>query len=716
VPGAEIPARVFTGICLILLIMRLDSHLPATLRAVFSIVLFWPWLLAPSPATARETSIPEVNVAVTGNLGDLARHVEFLEDAQGQFDIDAVMTQPSERWQRTGEFNLQLGFSTSAWWVRVRFGNSGEVPVRRILEVDWPLLNVLDVTVLSAGQPVQSYQVGDQRPFAQRPIPARTFLFPLEVPPHSEQTVVMRLAMHHGIFNAVPLRLWDDAGLINAVQTENGILGLYFGAIVSLLGYNLLLFASTRNPGFLFYGLYLAMLGLWYAGFRGWGYQYLWPDNGWVNQQMNLAMPALVHLMATVFVTRFLGTRHRAPQMGRWLWLLTGLLGLPVGMALADQWGFEVPIAHGFAMYTLLSTLIILLYWVTGFVVMRRGYRPARYYVLAWSFFLAGILLYRATEFPGIGITPNLLTENSMNIGSTLEFMFLALALGDHYSHLREDKLAAEREARTLQREYTLRLETQVESRTRDLQSAMNHLKEALDSERRLQLEQREFLDTVSHELRTPLNVIDVIAQNLQLDDQDAGQQTRDRHAKLLKASDRLSSLLDTYLDEARFSLWHEGPRLKPCDLGGLLVDAAVAGEILSTSHVLVVNREHLAETGWCDPNLVRLILRTLVDNALKYTHPGTRIELRGGRDGEDIWLEVADQGAGLVPDERERVFEPRFRGIAATGQSGTGMGLSLARRMAEIQGGRLTVDCPAEGGCVFRLWLPRSAPSDRGI
>ena len=228
--------------------MRLDSHLPATLRAVFSIVLFWPWLLAPSPATARETSIPEVNVAVTGNLGDLARHVEFLEDAQGQLDIDAVMTQPSERWQRTGEFNLQLGFSTSARWVRVRFGNSGEVPVRRILEVDWPLLNFLDVTVLSGGQPVQSYQVGDQRPFAQRPIPARTFLFPLEVPPHSEQTVVMRLAMQHGIFNAVPLHLWDDADLINAVQTENGILGLYFGAIVSLLGYNLLLFASTRTP------------------------------------------------------------------------------------------------------------------------------------------------------------------------------------------------------------------------------------------------------------------------------------------------------------------------------------------------------------------------------------------------------------------------------------------------------------------------------------
>jgi two-component system osmolarity sensor histidine kinase EnvZ len=80
---------------------------------------------------------------------------------------------------------------------------------------------------------------------------------------------------------------------------------------------------------------------------------------------------------------------------------------------------------------------------------------------------------------------------------------------------------------------------------------------------------------------------------------------------------------------------------------------------------------------------------------------------LSGGGNERGAWLEVADHGAGLAPGEEQLVFNPHFRGLAARGQAGTGLGLSLARRITEQQGGTLSVSCAPGAGCRFRLSLP---------
>jgi len=144
--------------------------------------------------------------------------------------------------------------------------------------------------------------------------------------------------------------------------------------------------------------------------------------------------------------------------------------------------------------------------------------------------------------------------------------------------------------------------------------------------------------------------------------------------------------------------------RYRRCYPGELLEDAARAGQILARGHTITVSHENLPRHFTCDPDLVRLTLRVLVDNALKSTEPGTRVQLCGGSDARGVWLEVADHGRGLVPGEEERFFEPHFRGPR---QAGTGLGLSLARRITELQGGTLTGNARPDHGCVFRLWLP---------
>jgi signal transduction histidine kinase len=247
--------------------------------------------------------------------------------------------------------------------------------------------------------------------------------------------------------------------------------------------------------------------------------------------------------------------------------------------------------------------------------------------------------------------------------------------------------------------------------RTGALNQALDRLRTALDAERVAKEEQRTFLDTIAHELRTPLTVIDTIAQNLMLDAGDAGPATRDRYAKILQASHRLSGLLDHQLADDRRSLVRNPVQRVPCDPAMLLKDSATAAALWSDRHRIRVCADDLPDVVFCDPDLTRLALRNLADNAVKCTAAGTRVLLHGGRGGrrssDGAWLEVADQGPALPAGEVEQLLNPQFRGSNADGKPGKGLGLALARRMIEDQGGSLTLTKQPCAGLSLRIWLP---------
>jgi len=101
-------------------------------------------------------------------------------------------------------------------------------------------------------------------------------------------------------------------------------------------------------------------------------------------------------------------------------------------------------------------------------------------------------------------------------------------------------------------------------------------------------------------------------------------------------------------------------------------------------------------------------ILANLVDNALKYAPVDTPVEVTGGLDSGEIVFRVADHGAGIPASERDRLFTPFYRPVGRIPDAGSaGLGLSIARRLAEAQGGTLEYSDRASGGSVFELRLP---------
>lgn len=223
---------------------------------------------------------------------------------------------------------------------------------------------------------------------------------------------------------------------------------------------------------------------------------------------------------------------------------------------------------------------------------------------------------------------------------------------------------------------------------------------QAVRSEQRM----RQFVADASHELRTPLTSVlanlELLAETLDGDQGEAA-------CSALKSSRRMRRLVADLLLLARADVGRESVR-EPFDLSRAVVAAAGELEAVTAGHELSVDVEPVTVVGARD-DLHRVALN-LMDNAIKHTPPGTRIEARLRREGDDAVLEVVDDGPGIPPEDRERIFERFVRGGGEVAGS-SGLGLAIVRAVAQSHGGEVSVgDGPGGRGARFVVRIPAAA------
>jgi PAS domain S-box-containing protein len=224
---------------------------------------------------------------------------------------------------------------------------------------------------------------------------------------------------------------------------------------------------------------------------------------------------------------------------------------------------------------------------------------------------------------------------------------------------------------------------------------------------KRAEDEQKRFVAMVSHEFRTPLATIDGAVQHLEMNAQNVDVATRRRYVKIRKSVERLTNLLDDYLVQEQLDRVAHGLRFVPVAPLALLEDCRSSALALSTEHIVTVDDADLPDAVLCDPDLMRLTLRIIADNAVKHTPPGSTIQLCCRRaDNQGIAFLVSDNGPGIAADELPHVFEKFFRGRSAAQNTGSGIGLHLARSVVESHGGTLTVRNLPTGGAEFTVLL----------
>jgi heavy metal sensor kinase len=223
----------------------------------------------------------------------------------------------------------------------------------------------------------------------------------------------------------------------------------------------------------------------------------------------------------------------------------------------------------------------------------------------------------------------------------------------------------------------------------------------------------RRFTADASHELRTPLAVIRGIGE-IGLGETRTAAEYKEAIGSMLEEVDRLTRLVDTLL---RLSYGDAGTirvARGPLDLGQLTREVTSSLAILAeerNQRLAVDASEGVSVTA--DRLVLREAIANVVDNAIKYSPQASTIDVRVRPDGGRASVSVADQGSGIAPEHRERIFDRFFRVDEGRSRDagGAGLGLAIARWAVEVNGGQISVEPGAKGGSVFRIVLPLAAP-----
>ncbi len=233
------------------------------------------------------------------------------------------------------------------------------------------------------------------------------------------------------------------------------------------------------------------------------------------------------------------------------------------------------------------------------------------------------------------------------------------------------------------------------------------------DNTAKLRLEEtrRDFTANVSHELKTPIGAISLLAETI-ADSADDAEAVRHFSGQLAKESARLGQLVQEIIELSRLQ---EGDAFSTSEL--VSIDDVVA-EALDRTRITAADREVPLVSGgvkglmvYGDKAMLTTAVRNLLDNAVRYSRPYGRVSVGVSTHDGLVSIAVVDQGEGIPPDVRERVFERFYRGDKARSREtgGTGLGLSIVKHIIADHGGRVNLWSEPGKGSTFTILLPEA-------
>ena len=627
-----------------------------------------PWRALRRAALALAALLPLPAPAAPPDDFALNQRFEVLADPDGRFTFEDVRQPPlAAQFEPHPESAFGVSYTDVVYWFRV--GLPVAAPAGDwLLEFGYPLLDYVDVWLPEPDGSWRKVETGDQRPFAQRELPHRNLVVPLRLAPEAGRTLYVRVQTQSSM--QVSLHLWSPQGFIEKTQTEQYLLGLFYGIMLVMLVYNLFAFLLVRDISYVYYIAYIVVITVLQGALNGLTTQYLFGAAPyWANHVLPLSLAATI-LFATLFTRSFLDTPRNLPIMNRVLW---ALFAFSVVCTISI---FVVPYSASIRLTSLLAGSMTIVFFAIGLRALMVGVRAARFFMLAWAVYLLSI---QVRILLGFGWVPsNFFTLYSPQIGGALEVTLLALALADRI---------------TLERQEKERL-----GRERAVAQAATAAKS-------------EFLARMSHEIRTPINAVTGFT-DLALRAADEPQRL-DYLRQIRSASRALLTIINDILDMSRVEAGKLALSLQDFRLQPLLerVRELFAPQVAEKGIGLQVDVDpEVPGALRGDPVRLEQVLVNLVANAVKFTDTGrvgVHVSLQSATPGEAVVrFEVTDTGIGVSAEQQARLFEPFSQADESITRryGGTGLGLAICRQLVELMGGEVGVTSEPGRGSLFHF------------
>jgi signal transduction histidine kinase len=335
--------------------------------------------------------------------------------------------------QRNPGSVINLGVDSSVFWIRCTIINNTDQQVS--IELGNPMLTDIRLYELVSDRVIASHHAGILLPFNNRDFKSVNFQFELASGPHSTEVLLLRVQNYRGTH--FPLVAGDRQALFNQGLTEDLMQGTYYGIIIAMILYNLFIYFTLKDISYIYYVTYMLSMGVWNATIHGYAFKYFYPNLPFLNQYADITA-GLLGITAILFATNFLDTRKNAPLSHKiFIGLMVGFIAL-IGVILLGHF-----YAAAFVLDTI-SLLVVLCFFITAYIILNRNYRPAKFFLIAWSLLLLSLVVFILKDINVIPYSP--LTASSMQIGSTIEAVLLSMALANRINIYKNEKEQAQQE------------------------------------------------------------------------------------------------------------------------------------------------------------------------------------------------------------------------------------------------------------------------------
>ncbi len=407
-----------------------------------SLVLFIPALAQSSDPPDQQ---PVILTADT-NEYQLGSYMQILEDSTGQLSYEQVSSLAfDDQFIPSTSAAPNYGFTTSIYWVRFPVRNAFQNVNTWLIEVGFSNMHFVDLYYPSndGGEGFIHKQSGVMRPVSEREIAYNHMVFTIPLEYGKESVIYLRF--QNGAPMILPLTLWSPDGFTNHHIVESLILGIFYGALLILLLYNLILVFNLKDRNYTYFVLFIGSLILYYAASDGLIELYLWPSLNTYKKIM-VAWPLYTMFIFTIlFADSFLDMRRELPRFGKIFKYLLIVMAVQIPLVIFLKYqtaGVLVIISGAIILYVLLVNSILLL---------RKGTSQSGYYVFSWIiFFLSTIILMLVRM--GI-LRSTFITDQAMRVGSVWVVAFWAVALADRINLHKAETESANRELHKNQRQ-----------------------------------------------------------------------------------------------------------------------------------------------------------------------------------------------------------------------------------------------------------------------
>lgn len=672
--------------------------------------------------------------------------IAILEDKTNSLSIPEVLA--SGNFKKSTQEVPNLSITKSSFWSKLTVSNKTNSN-NLVLLLEYPTIDSAEfVTLLPTGT-YEVVKTGEYVPVNSRQHHNQNYIFDLDIPIGQSRTFLLKVIAAEQL--QLPLTI--STGKSNAEELNNKdlIFGLYAGIILVMLLYNLFLYFTVRDRSYLYYVGYILFVGMSQACLQGYAFRFLYPSSYFLANAMMVWIPALSGIFSVLFINNFMNIRHYTPGLYKFLLFISGIY---VAIILLSFTG-------NYRLCTGIMQFLVIILSITGYAVAvkitRKGYRPARFFLIAFSIFIAGVVVF---VLRNVNVLPyNLFTFYAMPIGSAIEVVLLSIALADKINTFRKEKelsqaetVTALKENERIIREQNVMLETKVEERTHelkltneDLSVALTNLKDTqtqlVESEKMASLGQ--LTAGIAHEINNPINfvtsnikplnrdvymlldTIDCIEKIIADDSSTAEKQRQIEEYKTDIDFDYLKMEIDQLLKgigegASRTAEIVKGLRvfsrldeddLKKADINeGLESTLIIVNNNLGGAIKLTKKLGNLPLVE-CYPGKLNQVFLNIISNAIHAINkkhegkPGGELTIGTSCDEHNVYIKITDNGTGMTEKVKQRLFEPFFT-TKDVGE-GTGLGLSIAYNTIVKHNGQIAVNSELGIGTEFILTLP---------